>query len=196
MSARRLLPALVLPAVLLAGPLADSAFADVQTTAPGAVPGGTGTVTFTATAGTSPITRVEVALPTDTPLMDVTVPAVDGWTSATTDALLPSCGAETVNHVTWTATGGAPTATGDFAIQVGQFPKQSAEQVVFTGVVTHADGTVERFTEPEAPATPNVGASAVAVRAEASAPAPAPALNLTPPAQGTWLTRMVTLLTW
>ena len=198
MPARRRLMLLVVPAALLAGPLADSAsasvqipaFANVTAPAPAAVAGGPGTLTFAAVAQErTPITKVKVALPVDTPLQDVTVPAMDGWTSAATTAPLPSCGAEAVNHVTWTATGDgiAPQGTGSFALQVGRFPN-AADQVVYQGVVTYADGSVVRWTEPELSSTP---ATTVAVRAASTAPRP---VDAAPATRGTWMSRFVNLV--
>jgi hypothetical protein len=133
------------------------------------VAGGPGTLTFAAAAQRpTPITKVEVTLPVDTPMQDVTVPPTAGWTSAATTAPLPSCGAEAVNHVTWTATGAgiAPQGTGSFALQVGRFP-DAADQVVYQGRVTYADGTVVNWTASEVASTP---AAAVAVRAASTAP--------------------------
>jgi periplasmic copper chaperone A len=180
MSARRLLFATVLPAALLAGPVAGSAFADTPTpVAP--TSGGPGTVTFAAAAGQTPIKTIEVDLPIGTPLRDVSVPATPGWTSSTTKAALPSCGDETVSSVTWTATGGGIAAqhTGSFAIQVGSFPK--TDQMEFDGVVTYADGKVANWTQQEGVGAPGSAlaklatggaASAVTVKAETAAPQP------------------------
>lgn len=177
MSARRVLLATVLPAALLAGPVAGSASAD--TTTPDVISGGPGSVTFAAAAGQAPIKQIEVDLPTGTPLRDVTVPATPGWTSATTTAALPSCGDEAVSSVTWTATGDgtASPSPGSFAIQVGSFPK--ADRMEFTGVITYADGMVVKWSQADGlgsdlVARPPLGAaSAVTVRAESSAPQPA-----------------------
>lgn len=213
MSARRLLLATVLPAALLAGPLAGAASASTPAPAPAVTSPVSGTLTFAARAeeGT-PITKVEVDLPIGTPMQDVTVPAMDGWTSASTTVPLPSCGAEAVNSVTWTATGGgvAPAGTGNFAIQVGRVA--DADQVVFSGLVTYADGTVAGWTEQAvtgAPALPapffqlargtqaTPDAAAVTVNAAPTAPRPdvasAPATlapsTLTPTWTGTFVTQ-------
>ena len=76
MPARRLLLAFLVAVGLLVGPLAGAALAHVEADAPGATRGGAGTVTFGAEAEEkTPLTRIEVALPADTPLLDVTVPA-------------------------------------------------------------------------------------------------------------------------
>lgn len=196
---RRLLITLALPAALLVGPVAGSASADVEmpaypsTPAPATVAGGPGTLTLAAAAqGATPITEVEVTLPVDTPFQDVTVPAVDGWTSAAGTANLPSCGAEAVNHVTWTATGAgiAPQGTGSFALQVGRFPA-AADQVVYQGTVTYADGTTVPFTEPGAAGAARPGAP-VAV----SAASTAPRLDVAPaPVTGGWMNSFVRMLT-
>jgi hypothetical protein len=188
MSARRLLLATLLPAALLAGPVAGSASAETPT--PGAIGGAPGTLTFAAAAGEqTPIKKIEVDLPISTPLRDVTVPGMAGWTSATTTAALPSCGDEAVNSVTWTATGDgiAPQHTGNFAIQVGSFPK--ADQMEFKGVVTYADGRVVNWTQSEGVRVPGFAlgtlaslgaASAVTLTAESAAPQPVVAAELQP----------------
>jgi hypothetical protein len=121
-----------------------------------------------------------------------------GWTSATTNAALPSCGDATVSSVTWTAAGGgiAPQHTGNFAIQVGSFAQ--SDQMEFDGVVTYADGRVVSWSQTEGVRTPGSAiaglasggaTSAVTVSAESAAPrlvppaAPqpvAPATNVSP----------------
>lgn len=196
---RRLALALALPAVLLGGPLVGSASADVQTPAPTVAAGGSGSLSFAATADrAAPITRVDLALPVDAPLLDVSVPAVDGWTSTTTTSVTPSCGAKAVSHVTWTATGGgiAPEGTGSFALQVGRFPA-AADQLTYEGSVTYADGTVVGWSRPgsTAAARPvpfldlarSAATPTVAVSAEPST-RPAPA---TTPTAG-WFTNLMT----
>jgi periplasmic copper chaperone A len=143
MLTRRLLVALV-PAVLLVGPLAGVASAHVEAQAPGATRGGSGTVTFAAEAEeTTPLTKLEVALPADPPLVDVTVPPKDGWTSQIAG-----------DRVTWTATGPgvAPEQTGEFPLAVGRFP--DTDRVVFKALVTYADGSVVSWIEEQAPGAP------------------------------------------
>jgi hypothetical protein len=185
MSIRRKLVVAALPAALLAGPLAGAAYAetpapafDIARSTP--VAGGAGTLTFTP-SGASPVTQVDVALSHDAPLLGVTVPTKAGWDAATTTYVTPSCGDKAVDHVTWTASGAPGAAADGFALNVGRFPA-AADQITYTGTVTHADGTVEPFS-----ATAGALGSSVAVRAEAPAPvAPAPT---------SWMTRLVTLVT-
>jgi hypothetical protein len=170
---RRLALAIAVPAVLLGGPLAGSAMAAPQLPTPAVVAGGSGTLTFAATAEHgAPITRIDLALPVDTPLLGVTVPAVDGWTSATTDTVTPSCGAKAVDHVTWTATGAGDAPQGDFALQVGRFPA-AADRLQYSGTVTYADGTVASLAD-----------AGTVSAAPPAAPAPT----------GGWLGRFTTLL--
>jgi hypothetical protein len=181
MPARRLLLAFVLAAGLLVGPFAGAAFAHVEAQAPGAVRGGSGTVTFVAEAEEkTPLTKIEVALPADNPLLDVTVPAKDGWTVATTPAA-----AGPVVRVIWTAAGSGiePEGKGEFPIQVGRFPDTG--QVVFKALVTYADGTVVSWIEQPVPGGPEpeqpapvlelAAGTATAASAPASAPESAPA---------------------
>ena len=194
MSARRVLLATVLPAALLAGPVAGSASADTAT--PDVISGAPGTVNFAA-SGSTPITKIEVDLPISTPMRDVTVPAMPGWSASTTSAALPSCGDQAVSSVTWTATG-APQLTGSFALQVGAFP--TTDQMDFTGTITYADGRAVTWTQPEAigadrAALPSLGATpAVTVTARSTAPQPT-ALQptvLTP--TGNWMTTFVRMV--
>ena len=176
MPARRLLCATALAAGLLVGPLAGSALAHVEAEAPAAVQGGSGTVTFVAEAEEkAPLTRIEVALPADTPLGDVTVPPKDGWTSATATAVPATGGAPVVSRVTWTAsgTGIAPEGKGEFPIAVGRFP--DAAQVVFKALVTYADGTVVSWIELQAPGGPEPDQPAPVLQLGAAAPASATA---------------------
>lgn len=158
---RRLLLAAA-PVLLLVGPLCGVAYAHVEASADGATRGGAGTVTFAAEAEEkTPMTKVEIALPGDTPLLGVTVPAKDGWASAvtaaapavpTTDGGAPAT--EVVSRVTWTATAGgiAPEEKGEFPIQVGRFPDTG--RVAFKALVTYADGTVVSWIEQQAPGSP------------------------------------------
>lgn len=196
---RRLALALVFPAVLLGGPLAGSASADVET--PTTVKAAPGTLTFAARAQeTTPITKVEVTLPVDSPMLDVTVPAVDGWTSAASTVAVPSCGAEAVDHVTWTATGAGigPEGTGTFALQVGRFP--AVDQLELGGLVTYADGRVVSWTEaasttPARPTTPFLDLTpGTAPPAVAVSAAPRPTVAPVPATSG-WMGTVLNLVT-
>jgi hypothetical protein len=179
---RHLLIAAVISGVLIAGPLAGSALAHVEANAAGATEGGSGTVTFSAESEeTTPLKKIEIVLPTDTPLGKVGVPPKDGWTSAVSDADSAS-GEATVSRVTWTATmaGVEPGKTGKFSIQVGRFP--DAAQVVFKALVTYADGTVVSWIELQAPGGPEPDH-------------PAPILKLAPAAAGASTTAATVAIT-
>lgn len=179
MRAHRLLIATVAAGVLIAGPLAGFALAHVEAEAPSATRGGSGPVTFSAEAEeTTPLTKIEIVFPTDSPLDEVTVPPKDGWTSAVTDA------GAMVGRITWTATaaGIEPGKTGEFAIQVGRFP--DVAQVVFKALVTYADGTVVSWIELQAPGGPEPEHPApvlsLAPGAAAATPAAAVVITTTP----------------
>ena len=154
MRIRHLLIAAVIPGILIAGPLAGSALAHVEVDAPDAAQGGSGTVTFSAESEeTTPLKKLEVVFPAETPMAKVTVPPMDGWTSTVSNGDSQN-GDPTVSRITWTATalGVPPGQTGKFAIQVGRFPE--AAEVVMKALVTYADGDVVSWIELQAPGGP------------------------------------------
>jgi periplasmic copper chaperone A len=189
MFARRL-PVAAAAAVLLMVPFAGVAFAHVEAESDDAVRGGAGTVTFTVpTEKDVPSTKVEIAFPTDTPLLDVTPQPVDGWTSALTTAppAAPATGPDgqpvtaLVTRITWTATAGGtpPEKSQEFPVEVGRFPDVAS--VEFKALQTYADGSVvswieeqpEGAPEPENPApvlTLTSGTAPASAPSEAAAP--------------------------
>jgi periplasmic copper chaperone A len=144
-------------ALLLAA--AGGAAAHITVHSTDAKPGGSGTLIFKvpneeANAST---TKVEIDLPTDTPLSDVTATAPSGWRADVTSASV-------------VFSGGQITGDNDqeFPVRVGRLP--SSGKVVFKALQTYSDGNVVRWVEQSASGTPQ--------------PAhPAPTLDLSNPNQ-------------
>lgn len=153
---------------LLLGPLAGIASAHVTVISPGATQGGYTKVTFRVpTESDSPTVKVEVAMPTDTPIASVRVQPKDGWTYDVTTAapatpLSDDDGpiTEIVTRVVWSATGDGikPGEFDEFDISAGPLP--DTDQVVFKVLQTYGDGEVvswiqepvEGAEEPDYPA--------------------------------------------
>jgi uncharacterized protein YcnI len=118
---------------------------------------------------TASTVTLEVAVPTQAPIANLSVKPVPGWTAAvdTTKLATPIKTdegeiTEAVSKITWTATGS------DSAIKPGQFlefevsagPLPEVDQIVFKTLQTYSDGDVVRWidepaaggTEPEHPA--------------------------------------------
>ncbi|MFJ6197406.1 YcnI family protein [Micromonospora sp. NPDC092111] len=108
---------------------------------------------------TGDTTRVEVNLPTATPIASVSLRPVTGWTAVAEKTKLPTPIrtddgeiTEAVTRITWTA---APTAV----IKPGQFqefdvslgPLPDADQVVFKALQTYSDGDVVRWIDEPTP---------------------------------------------
>ncbi len=104
--------------------------------------------------------KLEVAVPTDTPIAALSVRPVAGWTAVVQTATLPTPvktdGGEVtdaVSRITWTATS-ADSAIGagqfqEFEVSAGPLPK--ADQIVFKVLQTYSDGDIVRWIdEPEA----------------------------------------------
>jgi periplasmic copper chaperone A len=165
-------------ALVLAGAL--PAYAHVSVSSPDAAPGGFGKVVFRVPNETddATTTKVQVRLPSDTPLASVSTMPVPGWTVEAEPTKLPkpvdvegATVTEAVTSVTWTAENGgglAPGQFGEFAISAGPFP-EDAEAMSFPTTQTYSDGEVVRWNQPVEPGTP-----------EAQEPEhPAPLLELT-----------------
>ncbi|SHM89519.1 YcnI family protein [Cryptosporangium aurantiacum] len=103
-------------------------------------------------------TKLEVALPTDTPFASVSVKPIPGWTVATTTSKLSkpieahgTQVTEAVSRVTWTATSPAnaiqPHQFQEFSISVGPLPE--AEKIYFKSLQTYSNGEVVRWIEEQ-----------------------------------------------
>ncbi|WP_240615993.1 YcnI family protein [Nakamurella deserti] len=140
---------------LLLGPLAGIASAHVSVVSPGATQGGYTKVTFRVpTESDTPTTKVEVAMPTDTPIASVRVQPKEGWsyqviTAAPATSLAGDDGAvtEIVSRVVWTATGDGikPGEFDEFDISAGPLP--DTDQVVFKVLQTYGGGDVVSWIE-------------------------------------------------
>lgn len=151
-----------------------------------AVQGGYAALTFRVpTEENSPTVKLEVTLPTDTPLASVSTMPKAGWTvtldkSAPKTPLKSDDGdvTEVVSRITWTATAGGIPVDGydEFNISVGPLP--TVASLSFPAVQTYGNGDVVRWIEP----TPAGGAApdhpvptlALVTAAASITPAPSP----------------------
>ncbi|HEY0002176.1 MAG TPA: YcnI family protein [Actinoplanes sp.] len=175
-------------AVLVLG-LAGPAAAHVTVNPGTATKGGYTKVAFRVPteSDTASTTKVEVNLPTTTPIASVSVKPVPGWTAATVTSKLATPVktddgelSEAITKITWTASSGSEIKPGQFQeFDVSLGPLPDAEQVVFKALQTYSDGTVVRWidepttdgTEPEKPAPVLKLAAATDPAAETSAAA-------------------------
>ncbi|HEY7271365.1 MAG TPA: YcnI family protein [Actinoplanes sp.] len=136
-------------------------------------------------------TKLEVNLPTDTPVAFVSLKPVTGWTATTEKTTLKTPIkaeggeiTEAISKITWTAQGDAAIKPGqfqEFDVSLGPLPE--ADQMIFKALQTYSDGTVVRWidepaagTEPEHPAPVlKLTPAAATGTAPAGAPAAAPA---------------------
>ena len=177
MLTRRLLAAASLTALLLVGPLAGLASAHVEITAPDATQGEEAVLTFRVpTEKDVPTVKVEIALPTDTPIASVSVKPQPGWsykitTAAPSTKITNEDGdpiTEIVSRVTWTATAGG-TKPGEFEeFQILADPLPKTKELVFKALQTYSDKSVVSWIQ-----TPVAGAPEPAF--------PAPTLTLAAP---------------
>jgi periplasmic copper chaperone A len=119
-------------------------------------------------SATASTVKVVVTLPSDPPLLDVSVQPVPGWRSTVTQATLPKpvvvdgdTLTRAVHQVTWTASPGAGIRPGEFQqfpVAVDSIPQASllsfpADQYYSDGSVVHWNQqTVPGQAEPEHPA--------------------------------------------
>lgn len=112
-------------------------------------------------------TKVEVNLPTDSPIASVSLKPLTGWTAQTETAKLATPIksddgeiTEAVTKITWTADANSAIKPGqfqEFDVSLGPLPE--TDQLVFKALQTYSDGDVVRWidepssgTEPEHPA--------------------------------------------
>jgi uncharacterized protein YcnI len=138
---------------------------------------------------TANTTKLEVTLPTDTPVAFVSLKPVTGWTAKTEKTTLKTPIkaeggeiTEAISKITWTAAGNAAIKPGqfqEFDVSLGPLPE--TDQMIFKALQTYSDGTVVRWidepapggAEPEHPAPVLKLAPAAATGATAPAGAPA-----------------------
>ncbi|MET7426884.1 YcnI family protein [Dactylosporangium sp. NPDC005555] len=118
-------------------------------------------------------TKVEIALPTDTPIASVSLKPIQGWTAVAENSKLATPIktddgeiTDAVSKITWTAGAGAeikPHQFQEFDVSLGPLPV--ADQIVFKALQTYSTGEVVRWIDEPA--------------AGAEAEHPAPVLKLT-----------------
>ncbi len=110
------------------------------------------------------VTKLELDLPTTTPLLGVRAQTIPGWTATVTSTKLAKPVTtddgeitEAVTQVVWTANdpaaGVGQDQFGAFTILVGTLPSNTSK-VVFKAVQTYSDGTVTSWIEPVAKGAP------------------------------------------
>lgn len=148
-------------AALLA--LAGPAFAHVTVHSTDATRGGYALLTFRVPteSDTASTTKLQVQVPTDTPITSVSVQPHPGWTFKTTTTKLAkpitsSHGAkitEVVSEITWTADSAAsaikPGEFDQFNVSAGPLP--DVGELRFPAIQTYSDGRVVRWIETPAP---------------------------------------------
>ncbi|MER7892249.1 YcnI family protein [Micromonospora sp. NPDC094482] len=104
-------------------------------------------------------TKVEVNLPTVTPIASVSLRPVAGWTATTETTKLTTPIknhdgeiTEAVSRITWTASFGAvikPKQFQEFEVSLGPLPE--ADQLVFKALQTYSDGDIVRWIDEPTP---------------------------------------------
>jgi uncharacterized protein YcnI len=103
------------------------------------------------------VTKVDVAFPTDHPLLGVDTEPLPGWSSTVTQVKLnPAVQTDdgpvtqAVSEIVWTADSGGGTPPGSFQafyVLVQGLPSNT-NQVVFKAIQTYSDNTVVRWIDP------------------------------------------------
>jgi len=142
--------------VALAGP----ASAHVTVNPNSATKGGYTKVSFRVPteSDTASTTKVEVDLPTGTPIASVSLKPLPGWTAATVKSKLATPIktddgelTEAVTRITWTAASGSEIKPGQFQeFDVSLGPLPDADQIVFKALQTYSDGSVVRWIDEPA----------------------------------------------
>ncbi|GLY02597.1 MULTISPECIES: YcnI family protein [Actinoplanes] len=150
--------------------VAGPAAAHVTVNPDSATQGGYAKVTFRVPneSDSASTTKLEINLPTDSPVGSVSLKPLQGWTAvaektklATPVEVHGSPITEAVTKITWTAAAGSEVKPGffqEFDVSLGPLP--TADQMVFKALQTYSDGTIVRWidepnadgTEPESPA--------------------------------------------
>ncbi|GAA3253084.1 YcnI family protein [Dactylosporangium siamense] len=118
-------------------------------------------------------TKLEIALPTDTPIASVSLKPIQGWTAVAENSKLATPIktddgeiTDAVSKITWTASAGAeikPHQFQEFDVSLGPLP--AVDKIVFKALQTYSGGEVVRWIDEPA--------------AGAEAEHPAPVLKLT-----------------
>ncbi|HLL65254.1 MAG TPA: YcnI family protein [Micromonosporaceae bacterium] len=166
--------------LLTAGP----ASAHVTVSSANATQGGYTKLTFRVPneKDTASTTKVEVNLPTDTPIASVSVKPVGGWTAQADKTKLATPVktddgelTEAITKITWTAgpdTAIKPGQFQEFDVSVGPLPER--DELVFKALQTYSDGEIVRWIEePAAGAEPEHPAPVLTLAKKGSTSAPA-----------------------
>ena len=146
--------------------MASPAFAHVTVTPDSATRGATDVeITFRVPneEAKATVTKLQVSIPTDPPLLGVLAQSVPGWTAAVVTTHLPKAVqtddgpvSDAVSEVTWTAQASSAIQAnefGKFEIIVGSLP-DSGSQIAFPAIQTYSDGTVVKWIDPVTPGAP------------------------------------------
>lgn len=146
--------------------LATPAFAHVTTDPSSAPQGGEITLGFRVPneEASANVVKIDIAFPTDPPLLGVDTEAVPGWTSTVTNTKLnppvqtdDGPVVQAVSEIVWTASSGGGTPPGsfqEFYVLVQQLPTNTNE-VVFKAIQTYSDGSVVSWIDPVTTAIPD-----------------------------------------
>lgn len=130
---------------------------------------------------TASTTKLQVNLPTDTPIASVSLKPLPGWTAQTVTSKLATPVktddgelTEAVSQITWTAAKGSEIKPGQFQeFDVSLGPLPDTDQVVFKALQTYSDGTIVRWIDEPDPsgAEPEHPAPVLNLTAQGAAPA-------------------------
>lgn len=102
-------------------------------------------------------TKVEVDLPLNHPLAEVSVRQIPGWTVTVTKAKLPKPVqtnglnlTEAVSKIVWTGGTIKPDQYEAFDVAMGPLPTNT-DALMFTAIQTQSDGTVIKWNQPQPP---------------------------------------------
>jgi periplasmic copper chaperone A len=184
-------------ALALLGVGAGVASAHVTVSSPNAAAGGYGTVVFTVPTESSAAntTRVQVQVPDSTPLAQVLVQPVPGWTVTTTQRQLATpltdddgnSVSTVISVVDFTATAGGipPGQFQQFTLSAGEFPDKGT--FTFNVLQSYSDGTQAAWIDPTVAGQPEPEhpAPVLHLTAASDGAAAAPASSGTSPAAST-----------
>ena len=110
------------------------------------------------------VTQVQIAFPTDHPLLGVDTEPIAGWTSKVTEVKLnppvqtdDGPVSQAVSQITWTAASGGGTGPGqfqEFPVLVQRLPS-NVDQVAFPAIQTYSDGAATSWIDPVDAGHPN-----------------------------------------
>jgi uncharacterized protein YcnI len=156
---KRIRPARLLAAVVVLMAMAAPALAHVSVNPSSAAKGSFAKLTFRVPneRDDASTAKVEVFLPTDQPIVNVSVKPTPGWTVAVEKSKLPTplktddgdTVTEAVSHITWSGGTIKPGEFQEFDVSVGPLPDK-ADNLVFKAIQTYSSGEVVRWIEEAA----------------------------------------------